>query len=87
MKPFENVLLQYCKENQFDIEKVRKSPKCGNDEVLYIQHVDFDKASNMGLANPNKKPAEVLISVKKNANGGYDIEHGASALKYLGSKM
>ena len=84
MKQFENALMKYCKENQFDIEKVRKSPKCGNNEVLYIQHVDFTKTSKLGLADPSKKPAEVLISLKKNPDGSYNIEHGKSASKYLG---
>ena len=80
IEPFKNELKKYCKQHSLDYNKVSSSPRCGNDKVLFIQHVDKTKVGN-GMNS--KEPAEILISATINDKGQIEITQGENAEKYL----
>lgn len=77
---FENEIKLFCEQNSLDFNKVKLCPKCGNEQMLFIQHYEEDKAKE-GL-NDNE-PAEILLFVKKNSNGTIDIKKGNKADSFL----
>lgn len=77
---YESVLRQYCISNGLDYEKLKSLPRCGNEQVLYIQHCKKEKT---GLGLKNSKPAEIVLTVEKKEDGTYDIAQGENAEKYL----
>lgn len=80
IEQFEPYLMKYCSENSLSYDKVKASPRCGNNEMLFIQHIDSKKAEK-GLTE--QSPAEILLSMKKNNDGTFTIEQGKNAMKYL----
>ena len=77
---FKNEIREYCISNDLNFDKVISAPKCWNDKILVIQHLDPTKGSQ-GLLN--EKPAEVLLTVRKIENDKIIIEKGINAIKYL----
>lgn len=77
---FEDILKEYCKQNNFDYEKLVSLPRCGNESMLFIQHYDPKEAIN-GMID--KTPAEIVLSVRIDKNGTVNIESGKNANKYL----
>lgn len=70
---------EFCKANNLDYGKVRASPRCGNDNVLFIQRVN-DTSSSAGLLD--ESPAEIILSARKGADG-IVIEKRENTDKYL----
>ena len=77
---FENILKEYCEENDFDYNKLVSLPRCGNDSMLFIQNYDSKETGN-GLKN--NIPAEIVLSVTIENDGTVSIESGENAKKYL----
>lgn len=75
---FADALQVYCEKNNLDFNKVKSSPKCGNEMMLFIQHV---KSTDVGLEK--NEPAEVLLFAHKNEAGNILIEKYEAADKYL----
>lgn len=71
---------EFCKANNLDYEKVKASPKCWNENALFIQRIN-GAASSSGLLEDT--PAEILLTARKGA-GGILIEKRENADKYLG---
>lgn len=80
IKPFEKELKKYCEQNSLSYDKALSFPRCGNDKVLFIQHVDKKKATK-GMNS--KTPAEILLSATVADSGAILFEKGANAEKYL----
>lgn len=72
-------LIEYCKENGLLYEKILLSPMCGNERILFVQHIDSNKAK-LGLLD--ETPAEVLLQIEKNGNG-FTYTPGQNMNKYL----
>lgn len=70
---------EFCKANNLDYGKVKASPRCGNDNVLFIQGVN-DTSSSAGLLD--ESPAEIILSARKGADG-IVIEKRENTDKYL----
>lgn len=70
---------EFCKANNLDYGKVKASPRCGNDNVLFIQRVN-DTSSSAGLLD--ESPAEIILSARKGADG-IVIEKRENTDKYL----
>ena len=77
---FAQDLQQYCKENNLDFNKVKTSPKCGNENMLFIQHLN-DTTDGKGLNN--ESPAKVILSARKKPDGSIIIERQRDTDKYL----
>lgn len=75
---FASALQAYCSENKLDFNKVKESPKCGNETALFIQRLGD---SNKGLEESN--PAEILLFAMKDENGSIFVEEYEGAAKYL----
>ncbi len=80
IEQFKDEIREYCISNNLNFDKVISSPKCWNDKILFIQHLDPTKG-NQGLLN--EEPAEVLLTVRKIENDKITIEKGINASKYL----
>jgi hypothetical protein len=80
IEQFKDEIKEYCISNNLNFDKVISSPKCWNDKILFIQHLDSTKG-NQGLLN--EEPAEVLLTVRKIENDKIIIEKGINASKYL----
>ena len=78
IKYFEKELKKYCEQNSLSFEKICSFPRCGSEDVLFVQRVNREK--KVSVIN---KPAEILISVFKDSNGKVMIEKGKNADKYL----
>nr|DAE38371.1 MAG TPA: hypothetical protein [Caudoviricetes sp.] len=70
---------EFCKANNLDYEKVKASPRCGNNNVLFIQRVNSASAS-VGLLD--ESPAEILMVARKGADE-IVIEKRENTDKYL----
>lgn len=70
---------EFCKANNLDYEKVKASPRCGNNNVLFIQRVNSASAS-VGLLD--ESPAEILLAARK-GDDGIVIEKRENTDKYL----
>ena len=75
---FAEALRGYCKSNNLDFEKVKTSPKCGNDAVMMIQ-----RFSNQQVGLEQEIPAEILLIATKDENGDIRIGKGEGAEKHL----
>ena len=74
IKQYEAALKAFCEQNSLDFNKAMAAPRCGNDKVLFIQHVG-DK--------PSDAPAEILISATVDNDGNIQFTKGENADKYL----
>lgn len=84
MKLFENFctfLRDYCKNCSLNYDKIIRSPKCGNKDRLFILKVDYERAKLKGLADD--RPAEVLLTILRDADGNLTVTEGENAKKYL----
>ena len=70
---------EFCKANNLDYEKVKTSPRCGNNNVLFIQRAN-NASSSAGLLD--ESPAEILLTARKGADG-IVIEKRENTDKYL----
>ncbi len=70
---------EFCKANNLDYEKVKSSPRCGNNNVLFIQRAN-NASSSAGLLD--ESPAEILLTARKGADG-IVIEKRENTDKYL----
>lgn len=70
---------EFCKANNLDYEKVKASPRCWNNNVLFIQRINGAVSSSGLLENT---PAEILLTARKGADG-IVIEKRENADKYL----
>ena len=77
---FANDIQQFCIKNNLDFNKVKASPMCGNETVVFIQRFVND-ASNVGLNN--EEPAEVILVAKKDDGGKVQIKKQKNTDKYL----
>ena len=77
--PFRDELIKYCKINGLSYEKILRSPICGNEDILFVQHIDSQRKPT-GLLD--ETPAEVLLRVEKIDNKIYFTE-GENMKKYL----
>lgn len=75
---FAEAFQEYCSDNNLDFNKVKGSPKCGNEMALFIQRV---RNTNAGLEND--APAEILLLATKDAEGKITIEKFKGADEYL----
>ena len=82
LKPFRKEIIEYCKKNGLQFEKVIEFPKCGNDDVLFVQYHDPNKGQE-GL-NDNA-PAEVILRAERQKDGSITIMPGDNINKYLAS--
>lgn len=57
---------EFCKANNLDYEKIKASPRCWNDNVLFIQRAN-DTSPSAGLLD--ESPAEIILSARKGADG------------------
>lgn len=80
MKQYENEIKLFCEENELDFNKVKSFPKSYNQEVLFVQYMDKNKAK-LGLLD--NTPAEVVLTIKLNSDKTVSIEKGKNAEKYL----
>ena len=84
MKLFENFytfLREYCKNCSLSYDKIMKSPKSGNKDRLLILRVDYGEDKSKVLLND--EPAEVLLTILRNADGNFTVTKGKNAKKYL----
>ena len=84
MKLFENFytfLREYCKNCSLSYDKIMKSPKSGNKDRLLILRVDYGEDKSKVLLND--EPAEVLLTILRNADGNFTVTEGKNAKKYL----
>lgn len=84
MKLFENFytfLRDYCKNCSLNYDKIIRSPKCDNKDRLFILKVDYERAKLKGLADD--RPAEVLLTILRDADGNFTVTEGENAKKYL----
>lgn len=84
MKLFENFytfLRDYCKNCSLNYDKIIRSPKCGNKDRLFILKVDYERAKLKGLADD--RPAEVFLTILRDADGNFTVTEGENAKKYL----
>lgn len=58
-----------------------KSPKAGNKDRLLILKVDYERAKLKGLTDD--RPAEVLLTILRDAEGNFTVTEGENAKKYL----
>lgn len=70
---------EFCKANNLDYEKVKASPRCGNNNVLFIQRAN-SASTSAGLLD--ESPAEILLAARKGADG-IVIEKRENTDKYL----
>lgn len=78
LEPFSKILRQYCKDNNLSYEKIIESPKCGNDNLLVIQHC---KPNSDGLKD--NEPAEIIIMLRRHLDGSVRISPGENIKKHL----
>lgn len=71
-------LQEYCDKHNLDFNKVKSSPKCGNEMALFVQHV-----GNSGNGLEMNKPAEILLLAKKDEKGNIQIEKFKGADEHL----
>lgn len=71
---------EFCKANNLDYEKVKASPKCWNENALFIQRIN-GAVSSSGLLEDT--PAEILLTARKGADG-IVIEKRENTDKYIG---
>lgn len=77
---FKEELKQYCSDNEYNYQKLLRMPRCGNEEYLLIQHVDFDKAPQF---IDDSEPAETVLEVRRLPNGKVTFLKGKNADMYL----
>lgn len=75
---FADAMQEYCKSNNLDFDKVKSSPKCGNETVLFIQHL-----GNKSNGLEKNEPAEILLLAKKDEEGKIQVEKFKGADEYL----
>lgn len=68
---FEKELKEYCKNHNYNYDKVKSMPKCGNKDFLVIQRIEKD--DRQGLLNDDE-PAEILLTLTRKDNGDVIIE-------------
>ena len=79
MEKYEKEIKSYCDTNSLDFEKVKSSPKCGNEQIMFVQHYDEAKAEK-GLKN--NAPADILLTIT--VDGGHiNIAEGENAKRFL----
>lgn len=84
MELFENFytfLREYCKNCSLSYDKIMKSPKAGNKDRLLILRVDYGENKSKVLLND--EPAEVLLTILRNADGNFTVIEEENAKKYL----
>lgn len=84
MKQFEHFytfLREYCKKCSLNYDKIIKSPKSGNKDRLLILRVDYGEDKSKVLLND--EPAEVLLTILRDAEGNFIVTEGENAKKYL----
>ena len=75
---FADALQEYCNKNNLDFNKVKSSPKCGNETALFIQRL-----GNNSNGLEKNKPAEILLLAKKDEKGKIQIEKFKGADEHL----
>lgn len=84
MELFENFytfLREYCKNCSLSYDKIMKSHKAGNKDRLLILRVDYGENKSKVLLND--EPAEVLLTILRNADGNFTVIEEENAKKYL----
>lgn len=84
MELFENLytfLREYCKNCSLSYDRIMKSPQAGNKDRLLILKVDYERAKLKGLTDD--RPAEVLLTILRDAEGNFTVTEGENAKKYL----
>ncbi len=60
------LLEDFCESEGLSVDKIMHSPKCYNQNMMVIQHVDWNKTGE-GLRN--NKPAKVLLVIRRTEEG------------------
>jgi len=77
----EAAIREYCEKNGLNFDVVENSPKCFNNEYVFIQYVDYEKGMKQLLGLLDETPAPIILKIFKTPNGLFEqTEHTAQYL-------